>query len=492
MPAMPTALASSLPPVPGTGAAVAAVAAVADPAPSTPGTAGERFSQMLHQARRSAGPDGNASAPPDAPARPGGPARAAADDRGDRATRATHNTGRSAPAPAAIGAEVADPAPHEATSGRIGTSADLAEPGAEASLPAWLWPTPTPTPTLTPTLHDNALQGAAAAGPLAASAATTGGAPDLQMPSDAEPTAGLNPVVARGGAGASPGLLQAPGLRQAPGTLARAPADTAVSPGSALDPLAEADPAAASGPADPGRPAAAAAGRQDTPAARAMLVTRGAVAGGDDDAAAGDADARLPGTATRGPAPEAGPATAGPAPLALAALAAAASPSVGAGAPMTGAATAAAEPVAREIREPLHSPTFAPALGAQLTLLVKEGVTEARLHLNPAEMGPIAVQIQVDGTQARVEMVAEQALTRQVLEQSMPALAGALRDSGLTLTGGGVFQQSARQQQPDGSPGSPSGRGAGAGHDPGDGGAGDTPAHPSRTLAPRGMLDVFA
>ena len=33
------------------------------------------------------------------------------------------------------------------------------------------------------------------------------------------------------------------------------------------------------------------------------------------------------------------------------------------------------------------------------------------------------------------------AATRQMLEQSLPTLASTLRDAGLTLSGGGVFQQ---------------------------------------------------
>jgi flagellar hook-length control protein FliK len=155
----------------------------------------------------------------------------------------------------------------------------------------------------------------------------------------------------------------------------------------------------------------------------------------------------------------------------------------------------AGAPVAEHaLRAPLHSPTFAPALGAQLTLLVKEGVTEARLHLNPAEMGPISVQIQVDGSQARVAMVAEMAATRQVLEQSMPALAGALRESGLTLTGGGVFEQSTRQGQPGGDERSPSGSGGGAGPGSTDaqGGGGEARLGVRLPALPRGVVDVYA
>lgn len=154
----------------------------------------------------------------------------------------------------------------------------------------------------------------------------------------------------------------------------------------------------------------------------------------------------------------------------------------------TGAASAA--PAEHEVRAPLQSPGFAPALGAQLTLLVKEGVTEARLHLNPAEMGPIAVQIQLDGTQAQVEMVAEQAATRQVLEQSMPSLAGALRESGLTLAGGGVFEQSTRHDQT-GRQGAGDGRTNGRGTGKGDVGPDANPTA-QRTIAVRGMVDLYA
>ena len=145
----------------------------------------------------------------------------------------------------------------------------------------------------------------------------------------------------------------------------------------------------------------------------------------------------------------------------------------------------------REIRAPLHSPAFPPALGAQLTLLVKEGVTEARLHLNPAEMGPIAVQIQIEGHHARVEMVAEHASTRQALEQSMPSLASALRDSGLTLTGGGVFEHSTRQDQQSDTPANAraSWRADGEGQGDPDGGAELLTRLPA---SPRGVVDVYA
>lgn len=87
------------------------------------------------------------------------------------------------------------------------------------------------------------------------------------------------------------------------------------------------------------------------------------------------------------------------------------------------------------------SPQFAPALGQQLQVFVRDGIQHARLHLNPDEMGPISVRISVDGDAAQIVLTAELATTRQALEQAMPVLASSLREEGLTLTGGGVFEQ---------------------------------------------------
>jgi flagellar hook-length control protein FliK len=92
------------------------------------------------------------------------------------------------------------------------------------------------------------------------------------------------------------------------------------------------------------------------------------------------------------------------------------------------------------VAEPLDSPAFGPSLAAQVSVLARDGIERAEIRLNPADMGPVAVQILIDGTQARVEFTAEQAPTRAALEAGLPQLAAALRDAGLTLTGGGVFQ----------------------------------------------------
>jgi flagellar hook-length control protein FliK len=146
------------------------------------------------------------------------------------------------------------------------------------------------------------------------------------------------------------------------------------------------------------------------------------------------------------------------------------------------------------IATPLADPAFAPALGTQIAHFARDGIEHARLRLNPAEMGPIAVQLVMDGQQVRVELVADLAATRQALEQSLPALASALRDAGFTLSGGGVFQQGRDGGQPgaarDGQapPQSAPSPGALAGSDA----PGGVPLPPGRAARTQGLVDLFA
>jgi len=94
----------------------------------------------------------------------------------------------------------------------------------------------------------------------------------------------------------------------------------------------------------------------------------------------------------------------------------------------------------------LDRPEFKSALGVQVAVLFRQGVEQARLQLNPAEMGPVAIRLLKQGQDVRVDMAADLAQTRQVLEQSLPALAQALKEAGFTLAGGGVQAPSPSEQ----------------------------------------------
>ncbi len=96
---------------------------------------------------------------------------------------------------------------------------------------------------------------------------------------------------------------------------------------------------------------------------------------------------------------------------------------------------------------PVGSTHFREALNVQVSMLARDGVHHAELHLNPADMGPLSVQITLDGQQAQVHFGSDSALTRQIVESGLPSLAAALRDAGLTLSGGGVSQHAHGQRQ---------------------------------------------
>jgi flagellar hook-length control protein FliK len=105
-------------------------------------------------------------------------------------------------------------------------------------------------------------------------------------------------------------------------------------------------------------------------------------------------------------------------------------------------------------------------------------------------MGPVEVRIALDGNAARVLMSAEQAPTRQWLEQALPTLAAGLREAGLTLAGGGVFERA-----PDGQ-GGQGGRESARSSAGGAAGSADGPAHaPAQGPAlprRRGVVDLVA
>ena len=138
------------------------------------------------------------------------------------------------------------------------------------------------------------------------------------------------------------------------------------------------------------------------------------------------------------------------------------------------------------IDRPLSHPEFTPVLSARIATLVRDGVEHARVHLNPVEMGPVSLNLSMEGRQVRVDMTAEVLATRLVLEQSLPTLAGALREAGFTLSGGGVFQPgldmrsaSGTSDNLNGGPANPNGTdGSAAGSNPsGQPGDGRQPRH---------------
>lgn len=198
-----------------------------------------------------------------------------------------------------------------------------------------------------------------------------------------------------------------------------------------------------------GRHAAALNGLEDT---RAGAGGDTRLSGMDTLPGAGaDAAALAPGGAGWKPALDAA-ATVQFAPAAPAAAEAGAEfslPSLGeAGASAPAAPAEAPPPAQATLAPPPGSAAFPAALGAQLSTWLKDGVQYATLELNPQDMGPIDVRIALRDGQTQVELGADVAVTRQILAEALPALAEALGDVGLSLSGGSVSDQTGQQGRP--------------------------------------------
>lgn len=74
------------------------------------------------------------------------------------------------------------------------------------------------------------------------------------------------------------------------------------------------------------------------------------------------------------------------------------------------------------------------SLGQQLTIFTRDGVHNAELRLNPAELGALKIHLQVKNDAANLHVVAENQQVRSALEAALPFLKNSLAESGLQLS----------------------------------------------------------
>lgn len=147
-----------------------------------------------------------------------------------------------------------------------------------------------------------------------------------------------------------------------------------------------------------------------------------------------------------------------------------------------------------------HQAGFAGEVAAQVQFMVTGQLQQAELHLNPVDLGPVRITLDVSGDQASLHLAAAHALTREGLQRALPELREALASQGLSLgqaevgthagqgRGEGHAQAQERASQAWGGSGGATRHGDGAGSD---GAIALRPAAP-RARALRGMLDLYA
>ena len=95
----------------------------------------------------------------------------------------------------------------------------------------------------------------------------------------------------------------------------------------------------------------------------------------------------------------------------------------------------------------LHAHPGEPAwnsdVAGRVSLMMRNGASEASLQLNPPELGRMDIKIATDGDAARVLFTVQGAETRELLEQAMPRLREMLEESGLSLSRFDVADQNA-------------------------------------------------
>jgi flagellar hook-length control protein FliK len=214
----------------------------------------------------------------------------------------------------------------------------------------------------------------------------------------------------------------------------------------------------------------------------AAAATAQALAGGGD---AGAAIATLKDNAEAARAALAATQTASAAGAASAAAQAAAA----AGSPNMAAAAAALAP-------PVGTPDWEDALSQKVVFLSNAHQQSAELTLNPPDLGPLQVVLQVADNHAHALFVSQHQQVREAVEAALPKLRDALEAGGLGLGSASVsdgFARQANQQQAGNQSGGSGRRGGGGGSAASGGQADDTiSAVKVSTRRTVGLVDTFA
>jgi flagellar hook-length control protein FliK len=139
---------------------------------------------------------------------------------------------------------------------------------------------------------------------------------------------------------------------------------------------------------------------------------------------------------------------------------------------------------------PFQQANWDQALGERIQWLMGQRLQGAQIKLNPAQLGPMEVRIQMQHDQASIQFTSAHAVVRDALEAALPRLRDMFESAGVQLVNVDVSGQSLAHQQaaPEGREPPAWKRFAGAGED-----GGETLLEtPVASLRIAGRLDLFA
>lgn len=88
---------------------------------------------------------------------------------------------------------------------------------------------------------------------------------------------------------------------------------------------------------------------------------------------------------------------------------------------------------------------FGEALGERLNWMIRDGLQQAEIILNPRELGPIRIALSMEGDAAQLGIQADHAFTRQTIEDALPRLKALLAEQGVQLGQTQIDQGSGRE-----------------------------------------------
>ena len=143
--------------------------------------------------------------------------------------------------------------------------------------------------------------------------------------------------------------------------------------------------------------------------------------------------------------------------------------------------------------EPTPTPTlgddgFDQAVGARLSWLADQKIGHAHIRLNPEDLGPVDVRLQMNGDKVHASFSSPHVDVRHALESSLPRLRELLGEQGFQLAHADVGQQGSGDGSSSAQPG---GTGDLAGGD-GEPSRGDTTVSAAQLMRQRGLLDAYA
>jgi len=158
----------------------------------------------------------------------------------------------------------------------------------------------------------------------------------------------------------------------------------------------------------------------------------------------------------------------------------------------TASKTESAAPAKNEVSAPLHSNAWSHDFSDKVVWLAKNDQQQAQININPPQLGPIQITLNLNGDQASAVFTSPHAEVRQAIENSLPQLKEMLSGAGINLGQADVGANLAQQQRE--TPGQSTNGNRLAIENailPGDGNAGDTKISTPLQRG-RGMVDLFA